>query len=118
MSKRDRPLADYTVPKTRRLRRRLLWQLRRMRDAVDVETLEVFEHELGAFERAGVADIDRQRTRNVATGAARVATAQKREELIRSALVRAQDDIRRAETAADRLDAKLQGHDPELHTYA
>jgi hypothetical protein len=47
-----------------------------------------------------------------------VATAQKREELIRSALVRAQDDIRRAETAADRLDAKLQGHDPELHTYA
>jgi hypothetical protein len=118
MSKRDRPLADYTVPKTRRLRRRLLWQLRRMRDAVDVETLEVFEHELGAFERAGVADIDRQRTRNVATSAARVATAQKREELIRSALVRAQDDIRRAEIAAGQLDAKLLGHDPDLHTYA
>ena len=37
-----------------------------MRDAVDVETLEVFEHELSAFERAGVAELDRQRTRNVA----------------------------------------------------
>jgi len=118
MSKRDRPLADYSVPKTRRLRRRLLWRLRRMRDAVDVETLEVFEHELGAFERAGVADIDRQRTRNVATSAARVATAQKREELIRGALVRAENDIRRAEVAAERLDAKLLGQDPDLHTFA
>ncbi|WP_223694941.1 hypothetical protein [Leifsonia poae] len=118
MPKRDRPLADYTVPATRGLRRRLLRQLRRMRDAVDVETLEVFEHELAASERAGVADIDRQRTRNVAIAAARVAKAQTREELIRRALLRSEDDIRRAELAADRLDAKLLGEDPQLRTYA
>jgi hypothetical protein len=89
-----------------------------MRDSVDVETLEVFEHELGAFERAGVADIDRQRTRNVATSAARVGAAQQREELIRSALLRAEDDIRRAEIAADRLDERMLGHDPQFNTYA
>jgi hypothetical protein len=118
MPKRDRPLADYKVPKTRRLRRRLLWQLRRMRAAVDVETLEVFEHELAAYERAGVADIDRQRTRNVAISAARVATAQTREELVRSALVRTDAQIARAEVAAERTDSKLLGGDPELHNYA
>ncbi len=118
MSKRDRPLADYKVPKTRRLRRRLLWQLRRMRAAVDVETLEVFEHELAAYERTGVAEIDRQRTRNVALAAARIATSQTREELIRSALVRTDAQIARAEVAAERMDSKLLGRDPELHNYA
>ena len=76
MPRRDRPLADYSVPETRRLRRGCCWRLRRMRDAVDVETLEVFEHELSAFERAGVAELERQRTRNVAAAAARVAEAQ------------------------------------------
>ena len=118
MPKRDRPLADYKVSKTRRLRRRLLQQFNRMRDAVDVETLEVFEHELAAYERAGVADIDRQRTRNVATVAGRVAKAQTREELIRNALLRSEIDIRRAEIAAERIDAKLLGQDPQLHNYA
>ncbi|GAA1445820.1 hypothetical protein [Leifsonia poae] len=118
MSKRDRLPADYKVPRTMRLRRRLLWQLRRMRSAVDVETLEVFEHELSAFERAGVAEIDRQRTRNVAAAAARVSDAQKREELIRGAIVRTEAQIDRAGVAAERLDAKLLGHDPELHNYA
>ena len=118
MPKRDKPLADYKVNKTSRVRRRMLWQLRRMRDAVDVETLEVFEHELAAYERAGVADIDRQRTRNVAEVAARVAKSQTREELIRNALLRSEIDIRRAEIAAERLDAKLAGHDPQFHNYA
>ncbi|MEO7015285.1 MAG: hypothetical protein ABI130_04535 [Leifsonia sp.] len=118
MPKRDRPLADYKVSKTRRLRRRLLRQFKRMRAAVDVETLEVFEHELAAYERAGVADIDRQRTRNVATAAARVAKAQTREELIRNALLRSEIEIRRAEIAAERTDAKLLGQDPQLHNYA
>ena len=118
MSKRDKPLPDYRVPRTARLRRRLLWQLRRMRDAVDVETLEVFEHELAAYERGGVAEIDRQRTRNVAECASRLATAQAREELIRSAILRAEDDLRRAQTDAERLDAKLLGRDPQLHDYA
>jgi len=117
MPKRER-LKDYRVPRTGGLRRRLLWRLRRMRHAVDVETLEVFEHELSAFERAGVADLERQRTRNVAAASARVAEAQTREELIRRALERADDDIRRAELDAERLDAKLAGHDPDFHTYA
>lgn len=117
MPKRER-LKDYRVPRTGGLRRRLLWRLRRMRHAVDVETLEVFEHELSAFERAGVADLERQRTRNVAAASARVAEAQTREELIRRALERADDDIRRAELDAERLDAKLAGHDPDFHTFA
>ncbi|NUU05861.1 hypothetical protein [Leifsonia sp. C5G2] len=117
MPRRER-LKDYRVPRTGGLRRRLLWRLRRMRHAVDVETLEVFEHELSAFERAGVADLERQRTRNVAAASARVAEAQTREELIRRALARADDDIRRAELDAERLDAKLAGHDPDFHTYA
>ena len=89
-----------------------------MRHAVDVETLEVFEHELSAFERAGVAELERQRTCNVGAASARVAEAQSREELIRRALERADDDIRRAELDAERLDAKLAGHDPDFHTYA
>lgn len=117
MPRRER-LKDYRVPRTGGLRRRLLWRLQRMRHAVDVETLEVFEHELSAFERAGVADLERQRTRNVAAASARVADAQAREELIRRALERAADDIRRAELDAERLDAKLAGHDPDFHTYA
>lgn len=117
MPRRER-LKDYRVPRTGGLRRRLLWRLRRMRHAVDVETLEVFEHELSAFERAGVADLERQRTRNVAAASARVAEAQAREELIRRALERADDDIRRAERDAELLDAKLAGHDPEFHSYA
>lgn len=117
MPRRDR-LTDYRVPRTNRLRRRLLWRLRRMRHAVDVETLEVFEHELLAFERAGVADLERQRTRNVAAASARVAEAQARQELIRRALERAEADIRRAELDVERLDAKLAGHDPDFHTYA
>ena len=118
MPRRDRPLADYDVPTTGRIRRRLFWRLRRMRDAVDVETLEVFEHELSAFERAGAADLDRQRTRNVATCAERVSAAQKREELIRTAIIRTDDQIRRADIAVERLDAKLLGRDPEFHNYA
>lgn len=117
MPRRER-LRDYRVPRTGGLRRRLLLRLRRMRHAVDVETLEVFEHELSAFERAGVADLERQRTRNVSAASARVAEAQTREELIRRALARADDDIRRAELDAERLDAKLAGHDPDFHTYA
>jgi hypothetical protein len=117
MSKRDH-LRDYRIPATAGLRRRLLWRLRRMRRAVDVETLEVFEHELSAFERAGVADLERQRTRNVAAASARVAEAQAREELIRRALERAEADIRRAEQDAQRLDEKMLGHDPEFHSYA
>lgn len=118
MSAHDKPLADYRVPRTAWLRRRLLWRLRRMRDAVDVETLEVFEHELSAYERAGVAEIERQRTRNVAECASRVATAQAREELIRSAITRTEDELRRAELDAERLEAKLLGRDPQLHDYA
>lgn len=117
MRARDR-LTEYRVPPTRGLRRRLLWRLRRMRGAVDVETLEVFEHELAAFERAGVADLERQRTRNVAACSARLAEAQSRVELVRRALERADADIRRAEQDAARLDAKLTGGDPELHSYA
>jgi hypothetical protein len=89
-----------------------------MRHAVDVETLEVFEHELAAFERAGVAELERQRTRNVAAASARVAEAQARQELIRRALQRAEDDIRRADQDVERLDAKLAGHDPDFHSYA
>ncbi len=118
MPRRDRPVADYDVPETRRIRRRLFWRLRRMRDAVDVETLEVFEHELSAFERAGVAELDRQRTRNAATCAERVSEAQKREELIRAAIARTDDQIVRADRAVERLDAKLVGRDPEFHNYA
>lgn len=118
MPKRNKAPADYTVPKTRRLRRRLLWQLTRMRQAVDVETLEVFEHELAAHHRAGVAELDRQRTRNVAQCAAVVSTAQAREELIRGAIQRTEAQIQRAELAAERLDAKLLKRDPELHNYA
>ena len=117
MRERDR-ITDYTVPSTRGLKRRVLWRLRRMRAAVDVETLEVFEHELAASERAGVADLERQRTRNVAAASARVAEARAREELIRRALERAEDDIRRADLDVERLDAKLAGHDPDFHTYA
>ncbi|WP_426623439.1 hypothetical protein ACPPVW_12475 [Leifsonia sp. McL0607] len=117
MRERDR-ITDYKVPSTRGLRRRLLWRLRRMRGAVDVETLEVFEHELAASERAGVADLERQRTRNVAACSSRLAEAQSRMELIRRALDRADVDIRRAEQDAARLDAKLTGGDPELHSYA
>lgn len=115
---RREQLKDYRVPRTGGLRRRLLWRLRRMRHAVDVETLEVFEYELSAFERAGVADLERQRTRNVAAASASVAQAQAREELIRRALERADADIRRAELDVERLDAKLAGHDPDFHTYA
>jgi len=117
MPRRER-LKDYRVPRTAGLRRRLLWRLKRMRHAVDVETLEVFEHELSAFERAGVADLERQRTRNVAAASSRVAEAQAREELIRRALERAELDIARAERDAQRLDDKLAGHDPDFHTYA
>lgn len=117
MPRRER-LKDYRVPRTGGLRRRLLWRLRRMHNAVDVETLEVFEHELAAFERAGVADLERQRTRNVAAASARVAEAQAREELIRRALDRVETDIRRADLDSERLDAKLAGHDPDFHTYA
>jgi predicted translin family RNA/ssDNA-binding protein len=89
-----------------------------MRHAVDVETLEVFEHELAAFERAGVADLERQRTRNVAAASALVAETQARQELIRRALDRAEADIRRADEDVERLEAKLAGHDPDFHTYA
>lgn len=117
MSKRDRP-AEYRVPRTSPLRRRLLLRLRRMRGAVDVETLEVFEHELAAFERAGAADLEQQRVRNIAASAKQVAEAQAREELIRSALERAEADIRRADEAAARVDAKLVGTDPELNSFA
>ena len=117
MPRRER-LKDYRVPRTGGLRRRLLWRLRRMRHAVDTETLEVFEHELSAFERAGVADLERQRTRNVAAASARVAEAQAREELIRRALERTEDEIRRADQDVARLDAQLAGHDPDFHTYA
>jgi hypothetical protein len=115
---RPERLKDYRVPATGGLRRRLLWRLRRMRRAVDVETLEVFEHQLAAFERAGVAELERQRTRNVAAASARVADAQAREELIRRAIERTEDDLRRAELDVQRLDAKLTGHDPDFHTYA
>ncbi|KRC50403.1 hypothetical protein ASE16_05035 [Leifsonia sp. Root227] len=118
MPKRDRLPADYTVPKTARLRRRLFWRLRRMRAAVDVETLEVFEHELAAFERGGVAEIERQRTRNMAAAAARVIASQKREELIRGSIERTERQLERAEVAAERLDARLLGHDPDLHNFA
>lgn len=117
MPRRER-LTDYRVPATGALRRRLLRRLRRMRHAVDVETLEVFEHELAAFERAGVAELERQRTRNVAAASALVAEAQARQELIRRALERAEDDIRRADQDVARLDAKLAGHDPDFHSYA
>lgn len=117
MRNRDR-ITEYRVPSTAGLRWRLLWRLRRMRHAVDVETLEVFEHELAAFERAGVADLERQRTRNVAECSARLAEAQSRLELVRHALERAEADIRRAEDDAARLDAKLAGGDPEFHSYA
>lgn len=117
MATRDR-LTEYRVPNVSRLRRRLLWRLRRLRDAVDVETLEVFEHELAAFERAGAAELERQRTRNIAVCSRRVAEAQAREELIRSALERTEADIRRAEEAVERLDARLLGSDPQLHNYA
>lgn len=89
-----------------------------MRGAVDVETLEVFEHELAAFERAGVAELERQRTRNIAACSARLAEAQARLELISRSIERTEADIRRAEQDAARLDAKLTGGDPELHSYA
>ena len=117
MRERDR-ITDYKVPSTRGLRRRVLWRLRRMRGAVDVETLEVFEHELAAFERAGVADLERQRTRNIAACSARLAEAQARLELISRSIERTDADIRRAEQDAAGLDAKLTGGDPELHSYA
>ncbi|MEN2739177.1 hypothetical protein ABCS02_15410 [Microbacterium sp. X-17] len=117
MRHRDR-ITEYRVPSTAGLRRRLLWRLRRLRGAVDVETLEVFEHELAAFERVGVADLERQRTRNVSDCSARLAEAQSRVELIRHALERTEADIRRAEQDAASLDAKLAGGDPELHSYA
>lgn len=117
MTKRDRP-TEYRIPSTSRLRSRLLWRLQRMQGSVDVETLEVFEHELAAFERSGAADLERQRVRNVAACVTRLGEAQAREELIRRALDRAETDIRRADEAAARLDAKLAGRDPELHSYA
>jgi hypothetical protein len=117
MSKHDR-VNDYTVPKTRWLRRRLLWQLRRMRDAVDVETLEVFEHELAAHEREGVAQLERQRTRNRAASAARLADARAREELVRAAILRTEAQVQRAELAAERLETVRLGRDPDLRDYA
>lgn len=117
MSRGNQP-SEYRIPHTARLRHRLLWRLRRMRGAVDVETLEVFEHELAAFERAGAADLERQRVRNVAACANRLAEAHAREELIRSAITRTEADLQHAEEEAARLEAKLHGRDPELHSYA
>lgn len=109
---------EYTLPKVRRLYRRLSWRLWRMRRSLDVETLDVFEHEISAFENVGLSDLARQRTRHEATIEALQTIAKSRVELVNGALKGASADLAKAEADAAMLERKLADRDPQFHSYA
>ncbi|MHA7984887.1 hypothetical protein ACX9R5_03695 [Rathayibacter sp. CAU 1779] len=108
----------YRLPKVSALSRRLRWRLWRMRKSLDVETLDVFEHELDAFERAGLAELARQRTRHESTCEALQTIAKARIELVNGALRTASADVAKAEADAAMLERKLADRDPQFHSYA
>jgi len=109
---------EYTLPKVRRLSRRLRWRLWRMRRSLDVETLDVFEHEISAFENAGLSDLARQRTRHASTIESLQTIARARVELVNGALNAAHTDLVKAEADAAMLERKLADRDPKFHSYA
>jgi hypothetical protein len=109
---------EYRLAKVRRLSRRLHWRLWRMRRSLDVETLDVFEHEISGFENAALADLARQRTRHQTTGTALQTIAQARVELVAGALDSAATDLAKAEAEAAMLERKLAARDPQFHSYA
>ncbi|NNC12459.1 hypothetical protein HII28_11295 [Planctomonas sp. JC2975] len=108
----------YRLPKVSALSRKLRWRLWRMRKSLDVETLDVFEHELDAFERAGLAELARQRTRHESTCEALQTIAKARIELVDGALRSASGDLAKAEADALMLERKLADRDPQFHSYA
>ncbi|WP_022901372.1 hypothetical protein [Humibacter albus] len=109
---------EYRLSRTKRLWRRLRWRLWRMRRSLDIETLDVFEHEISAFERAGLADLARQRTRHRSAIEALQTVARSRTELVAGALASVDADLNKAEAEADMLERKLAEHDPQFHNYA
>ncbi|GAB3610432.1 hypothetical protein GCM10027414_25580 [Humibacter ginsengiterrae] len=109
---------EYRLPKAKRLSRRLRWRLWRMRRSLDVETLDVFEHEISAFENAGLADLARQRTRHESTCEALQTIARSRIELVDGALRSVHADLGKAEAEAGMLERKLAARDPQFHSYA
>lgn len=109
---------EYRLPNVRRLSRRLRWRLWRMRRSLDVETLDVFEHEISGFERAALADLAQQRTRHETTAAALQTIARSRVELVAGALDSAATDLAKAEAEAAMLERKLAARDPQFHSYA
>jgi hypothetical protein len=110
--------ADYRLPDVKKLSRRLKRQLRRMRRSLDVETLDVFEHEISAFEQAGLADLARQRTRHVAVAEALGTIAAGRVPLVHGAIAAAEADLTRIQAEAELLERKLADRDPRFHNYA
>ena len=109
---------EYQLPRVKRLGRRLRWRLWRMRRSLDVETLDVFEHELSAFEEAGLAELARQRTRHISTVEALQTIARARVELVGGALQSAHAEVAKAEADAAMLERKLAARDPQFHSYA
>ncbi|GAB3795413.1 hypothetical protein GCM10028798_04110 [Humibacter antri] len=109
---------EYRLPEAKRLSRRLRWRLWRMKRSLDVETLDVFEHEITAFENAGLADLARQRTRHESTCEALQTVARGRIELVEGALRSAHADLGKAEAEAAMLERKLAARDPQFHSYA
>ena len=109
---------EYRLPRVRRLYRRLTWRLWRMRRSLDVETLDVFEHEISAFASAGLADLARQRTRHQATIESLQTIARSRVELVNGALKSVHADLAKAEAEAAMLERKLAARDPNFHSYA
>ena len=109
---------EYRLPNVEQLSRRLHWRLWRMRRSLDVETLDVFEHEISAFEHAGLADLARQRTRHEATCESLETIAKARVELVRGAIEGANADLARAIADAEMLERKLADRDPQFHSYA
>jgi hypothetical protein len=89
-----------------------------MRRSLDVETLDVFEHEISAFEEAGLAELARQRTRHEATTAALQTMARGRIALVDGALASVHADLAKAEADAAMLERKLADRDPQFHSYA
>lgn len=108
----------YRLPKVQWLARRLRWRLWRMRRSLDVETIDVFEHEITGFEREGLADLAGQRTRHRTVAAALHTVAKARVELVAGALDSASTDLAKAEAEAAMLERKLAGRDPQFHSYA
>lgn len=109
---------EYRVPDVKGLERTLRWRLWRMRRSLDVETLDVFEHELSGFEEAGLAELARQRTRHATTCEALNTIAHSRIELVRGALEAANAELAKAEADAVVLENKLADRDPQFHSYA